>query len=412
MTKFPYNPFFTGIDIPDEFFCDRQDETAQMIRLIRNGNNIVLKSPRRIGKSSLIKHLFLQKDIAQNFNTLFVDILGTKNAADFQSELQRSFLKAPFSKGTKLQKHFETLLKSLYIDFGGIDSVSGSVQLPRVGITPSNLPAIPMEELFGFLEKQQKPTLVVFDEFQQIEYYPERMAAMLRKYIQQMNKTRFIFSGSSKHMLTTMFQISNQPFYKSAVPMDLDILQLSSYQDFCEKMFAKGGRTVESSAITFAYYLFGGETYLMQELMKEVFSATRDGDSVDKKTILASLSTLIDRKDGDYREILNRLDNKKERNTLFCIASEGVATKLTSSSMLKKYDLDNASSVQNAIDNLMDEKMPLIDRIAKGTYVLQDRLFELWIASKSGTLEAKFQDAQNRFKLQRAILERLPGLTD
>ena len=411
MTNLPNNPFFTGIDIPDEYFCDRKQETEGMIRLVKNGSNIVLKSPRRIGKSSLIKHLFCQKEIKENYNTLFVDIFGTKNATDFQVELQRSFLNASFAKGTKLQKEFETALKSLYVDLGSYDPVSGTLQLPKVGISPANLPIIPMDEIFGLLERQARPALVVFDEFQQIAYYPERMAAILRGHVQQMNNTRFIFSGSSRHMLTTLFQISNQPFYKSAVPMDLDILDLSAYKTFCKDMFDKGRRTISPDAIAFVYYLFVGETYLMQELMKEAYACSSEGDVLDKEFLQSSLLKVLGRKDTDYRDILNRLDNKKERNTLFCIASEGIATKITSSAMMKKYALDNASSVQNAIEKLMDEKLPLIDRIAKGTYVIQDRLLELWIAWKTGTLEIKFQDAENRFHRQRAIMESIPGIT-
>ncbi|MBO4434111.1 MAG: hypothetical protein J5769_01490 [Bacteroidales bacterium] len=52
------NPFFTTIMIPDEYFCDRDAETAKMLGYLQNGNNIVLKAQRRIGKSSLILHLF------------------------------------------------------------------------------------------------------------------------------------------------------------------------------------------------------------------------------------------------------------------------------------------------------------------------------------------------------------------
>ena len=39
MTKvsaLPANPFFSGIDIPDEYFCDRKVETAEIIKHIEN----------------------------------------------------------------------------------------------------------------------------------------------------------------------------------------------------------------------------------------------------------------------------------------------------------------------------------------------------------------------------------------
>lgn len=401
----PENPFFTSIDIPDAFFCDRKDETKTIIDTLRSGSNIVLKSPRRIGKSSLIKHVFGQREVSERYNTLFIDIYGTRNAADFHTEFQNALLRAPFTKGAKIKREFETLVKSAYLELGGYDSLSGKVSFPKLGFSPATLPKIPLADLFSFLEHTKKPNLIVFDEFQQIQDYPERMAAILRGHIQQMNNARFIFSGSSRHMLATMFQLSNQPFYKSAIPMDLGILSLESYVSFCEEMFHYGNKAIDRNAVAFIYYLFSGETYLMQEVMKESYSRISPGAMATKDTVLSSIEVLLARRETDYREILNRLTNQKERNTLYCIAIEGVARGLTSSAMMKKYRLDNASSVQNALENLGQDKLGIIERIAKGTYVVEDRLFELWIASRSGILDAKYEEAESRFLLQRSVTE-------
>lgn len=406
------NPFFTSTDIPDAFFCDRQQETEKIINLIRNGSNIVLKAPRRIGKSSLIKHVFGQNAVSRHYNTLYVDIYGTKNASDFHAEFQNTLLHAPFANRARIKKTFETMAKSAYLDLGNYDTVSGKVAFPKVGFIPATLPKVPLQDLFDYLEHTSKPNLIVFDEFQQIQDYPERMAAILRGYIQQMNNARFIFSGSSRHMLTTMFQLSNQPFYKSAVSMDLDILDMETYTDFCTRMFAFGNKTIDAEAVAFAYYLFCGETYLMQEVMKEAYSRTANKDICSKDIVLASIDELMSRKEIDYRDILSRLNNTKERNTLFCIAMEGIADGLTSSSIMKKYRLDNASAVQNALENLGQDKLALIEKIAKGTYILHDRLFELWIASKNGMLEDKYENAEKRFHIQREIVSRITGLED
>lgn len=359
------NPFFIYTDIPDEYFCDRDAETAKIIRHIQNGSNIVLKSPRRLGKSSLIKHLFKQKEISKEYNTLYVDIYGTKNARDFQSA------------------------------FAGC--------LPRLGFSPSEVSIMSLREMFDFLSKTKKPNLIVFDEFQQIQEYPERMAAILRSFVQESVNSRYIFCGSSRHMLTTMFQISNQPFYKSAVSMDLDIIPMPTYIEFCSRMFARGNKKIEEDAVQFTYSLFSGETYLMQMLMKELYATMPTGSTADIDDVKEALMVLLETKDIDYKELIDRLDNQKERKTLFCIAAEGIGKELTSSWMMKKYNLDNASSVQNALNNLGEDRMNLITRLCKGTYVLQDRLFELWIASKCGLLEQKYEAVPERFIEQREI---------
>lgn len=403
------NPFFTGIEIPEELFCDREQETALIIKHITNGSNIVLKSPRRLGKSSLIKHVLNQHTIKAGYNTLYIDIYGTKNAADFQFEFQSRLLSAPFAKGTRLKKEFEAFAKSAYLDFGSVDS-SGQIHLPRLGFSPGYLPRLSLKEMFDFLKNTEKPNIVVIDEFQQIQEYPERMSAILRSYIQEMGNTRFIFSGSSRHMLTTMFQLSNQPFYKSAESMDLDIIPLNTYTEFCGRMFAMFDKAIEKEAVELAYFLFSGETYLMQELMKEVFSSTATGKAAGVDSVKAAVTVMMERKDSDYRDILNRLNSKKERNTLLCIANEGIGRQLTASATMKKYELDNASSVQNALKNLGEENLNIISKIEKGVYTIQDRLFELWIADKGGYLERKYTEAAQRFKEQQSLEKSIPTI--
>lgn len=405
----PLNPFFTDTtDIPEEYFCDRKEETNTIIEYIVNGSNIVLKAPRRIGKSSLIKHIFNQPSIKDNYNTLYIDIYGTKNASDFRQELQRNFLNAPFAKDSKAKKNIESYLKSIQLDLGSY-SESG-FSLPKVGIGNFQAPQYTIDEIFNWFEKADKPGLIVFDEFQQIEDYPERMAGILRSYIQQMRRTKFIFCGSSRHMLNNMFSNYNQPFYNSAKPVDLDIISLSAYTEFVTSIFDSYEKVIDVESIEFAYYLFSGNTYLMQELMKSVFLETNKEKPANKSTLLKCLSSMIDGKDADYRDLINRLNSKKERNTLYCIAGEGIAKGLTSTAMMKRYDLDNASSVQNALENLCGESLKIAVKIAKGVYTLQDRLFELWIASRGCYLGMKLMNPKRRFEEERSIIEKLPEI--
>lgn len=58
---FTDNPFWLTTDIPDRYFCDREKETEDIIRFLRNRNNVVLKADRRVGKTSLLHHIAGQK---------------------------------------------------------------------------------------------------------------------------------------------------------------------------------------------------------------------------------------------------------------------------------------------------------------------------------------------------------------
>lgn len=401
--KRPDNPFFTGIQIPDEYFCDRTKETREIIDLIRNGNNVVMKAQRRIGKSCLIHHIINQEEIRRDYNTLYIDIFGTKNLNDFHLAFQNKLLNAPFAKAATIKRDFELLTKNINISLGVYNSITGSFSLPSIGTTPFQQPKIPMEQLFDFLEVTKKPNIIVIDEFQQIEFYPERTAAILRSFTQRTNNSKFIFSGSSSHMLTAMFQMNNQPFYKSAEPYDIKELPLDAYSQFCSRLFAEYDKEISEDSIKFLYYLFSGETAPMQETMNRVFRMVLPFQKCNTDIIQEAINDLLDNRDTSYREILNRIDRESTRKTLYCIAAMGIGENLTSSNTMKYYQLDNASSVQKSILSLLDEHSPQIRKIAKGKYVIDDRLFELWLAREGNYLDLKYSNAENRYIKQNKI---------
>ena len=57
------NPFVTNGYVSPEYFCDREKETAKIVSLLTNENNIALISPRRLGKTDLLRHCFGQPEI-------------------------------------------------------------------------------------------------------------------------------------------------------------------------------------------------------------------------------------------------------------------------------------------------------------------------------------------------------------
>lgn len=401
----PINPFYSGIDIPDEYFCDRVKETEEIINLIDNGFNIVLKSPRRIGKSSLIKHIFNQESIKNKYNTLFIDIYGTNNLDEFTGEFRKAFWEAPFARTERDKKSILSFLKGGYLQMNL--SPSGEFKSLRFGFSPSENTEMTLDAMFRFMEQTESPNIIAIDEFQTINEYPEKAAAILRSFVQQMNNTHFIFAGSSRHMLNRMFEYPSEPFYRSSTSMDLKVIPLESYTDFCTGMFAKYGKSINTEAVHLVYYLFQGNTFDMQSVMKFTFSSVSENGSAVCETVIGSVEGILNRRDQEFRETMSRLRNKKERNLVFCIASEGIAYGLTSSAMIKKYDLDSASSVQNAIKNLSREDFNLVQKMDKGTYILRDRFFELWLSKMNTSFDDKIAEAKERFFTQKAMSESL-----
>ena len=96
------NPFLVyGYESP-EYFCDREVETAQLISDLNNGWNITLFSPRRMGKTGLIKNVFyrLQHE-SRDAVCIYVDTFGTNDLSDFVQTFGTAILTAMLSKGEK-----------------------------------------------------------------------------------------------------------------------------------------------------------------------------------------------------------------------------------------------------------------------------------------------------------------------
>lgn len=76
--------------LSDEYFCNRIEETAFLLKQIVNGRNVALISPRRMGKTELIHHCMRQSDIVDNYIPIFVDIYATTSLAEFVYQLGKA----------------------------------------------------------------------------------------------------------------------------------------------------------------------------------------------------------------------------------------------------------------------------------------------------------------------------------
>ena len=77
------NPFIVTGKIEPEYFCDRVTESARLIKSVTNGNNLVIISPRRMGKTGLIQFCYDKSEIADEYYTFFIDILHTSSLREF-----------------------------------------------------------------------------------------------------------------------------------------------------------------------------------------------------------------------------------------------------------------------------------------------------------------------------------------
>ncbi len=371
------NPFVVGRYISDRYFCDRDKETAFLIKQMKNGRNLALISPRRMGKTGLIWHTFQQPQLNEEFYTFFVDIYATTSLSEFVYLLGKTIYKVLKPKKTLWSERFFQIVRSLRAGFK-LDVMTGEPVFD-IGLGDIQTPQTTLDEIFEYLECADKPCLVAIDEFQQIGSYEEKtVEALLRTKIQQCRQTLFIFSGSKRHVMNKMFNSSSKPFYQSAISMELNPIPIDVYADFAVRQFEERDKHIEKSVIETVYRQFDGCTWFVQMMMNELFSLTAGKAYCDATSLALARQNVIRSQEGTYKDLLSRLA-PRQKQVLQAIAKEGTAEGITSSAFIKKYNLPSASSVQAAVKPLLKSDIITLEN---GSCRVYDYFFSEWLRSE------------------------------
>ena len=374
MNAMIYNPFITSGYVSPEYFCDRENETRQLVQNIQGHSHTVLISPRRMGKTGLIEHCFNQEVIKNDYHTFFLDIYSTMNLNDFVFLLGNRICRSLKTKDKQLMEMFVKVVKSIQftIGFDEAGMMNGSFGLGDIKDSQKSL-----EEIFQYLEEAKRPCVVAIDEFQQIEKYPEKnVEALLRTYIQHCNNATFIFAGSQRHIIQNMFASASKPFYNSSNMMSLAPIAKEKYVEFAVRMFAIFGKVCAPEYIDNLYDTLEGHTWYMQAVLYLAFYMT------DKKCSPTIINEALIKRVTDNEDVFESMYyglSERQRSTLKAIAAEGKAKQTQSVAFIKKYGLTSASSVQSAIRQLMDKDLVTTE---KGSYRVDDLFFGFWLKNQ------------------------------
>ena len=167
------NPFIVTGKIEPEYFCDRVNESARLIKSITNGNNLVIISPRRMGKTGLIQFCYDKPEIANEYYTFFIDILHTSSLREFTHLLGRAIYDTLLPRSRKMATLFIQTIKSISGKFG-FDPITN---MPTFNVELGDIeqPEYTLDEIFQYLANADKPCIVAIDEFQQIAKYLSAM---------------------------------------------------------------------------------------------------------------------------------------------------------------------------------------------------------------------------------------------
>lgn len=366
------NPFLIYGYFSPEYFCDREIETAKMLDALQNERNLMLKAPRRMGKTGLIKNLFYRsREIEPQSMCFYMDIFSTQNLNDFVrlfaattlGELD-SLSKSTFTKITKFFKSCRPTIS--------IDSITNMPTL-SLDIAQSKEEAT-LKEIFEYLNASGKKCYIAIDEFQQIKEYPEKgVDALLRSYIQFTPNIHYIFSGSRQHLMDQMFIGTNSPFYMSTQNLNIDVISKDKYYAFAGNFFIANGYRLSNESFDYIYEKFEGHTWYIQCLLNRLYGYNMNIDNVS--VVVSAIAEIVDEYESNYQSYIY-LFKSNALKLLKAIAKEGRVVELTSGDFITKYKFKAASSVNTALLQLTGKDVVYLT--PKG-YIVYDRFLALWL---------------------------------
>lgn len=369
--RIPLNPFVLTGYVSPEYFCDRQKETDKIISALLNGRNITLTSPRRMGKTGLIHHVFHNMQENNDVKCFYVDLYQTDSLELLVKKLADTILGSLDSTEDKIVKNVVSFFKMLR-PVVTVDPMTGEPGF-KVDVEPGQ-GEYSLSEIFAYMEQSDYRCFVAFDEFQTIASYADKnVEALLRSHIQRLTNVNFIFSGSQRHVLENMFASASRPFYQSTQMMPLGTIDKSAYYAFSSDKMKYNRQSIDEESFDYLYTKLSSHTWYVHTLLNRLYESGYG--TIDKTTVDDIMADILLENEGTFQTFL-RLVTPIQAKVLYAIASEGTIKEIQGKSFLTRYQLGAASTVKTAVKSLTEKEL-LLDN--NGEYQIYDRFFGLWL---------------------------------
>ena len=367
------NPFnYTGV-VTGKAFCNRKKELADLLRLMRAGQNVLLYSHRRYGKTSLVQRVFDQMTAGRPKTAgIFVDLYGTVSEKEFVNALLQGF--------SQVEPTADRLLKTAKKLFAGlrlsvtVDPNTGGANL-ALASAPGNPEAL-LDTAMTVLERyaRQRKLAVVLDEFQEVAHYAESgFEKRLRAHIQHHANIAYVFCGSQRHLLTELFHDENRAFYRIAEPYPIERIEADAYVQWASALFAEKGTPPDPALLHAVCTRCENHPMYVQQFLFHLWSCRRP--SVEELDRIEA--DILQRNQNGYLNLWESL-TLNQKKALKLVAATG-GQKMYNAEALQQVGFSAGSQLKRALDSLTARS--ILEK--NGAYRIQDVLFARWVAQLS-----------------------------
>jgi len=378
------NPFVYGEVVPGEAFVDRETELDRLVSDLGSGQKVFLISPRRYGKSSLIRQAL---DALRRRGALTIDV--TVSSYSSYLAFLEGYARAIASVESRWDRARTWLTEAIAstrpeIRYEPKDTGLGrfSVAFPQV-TTARDLNRLANEvfALPGRLAADRKRTVVVaLDEFQAIDSFNGgSVEHALRAAAQHQRQVGYVCAGSEPSLMEKMIG-SRRPFYKAGPVMRLQKISPTIFGDFIERRFTKSGIRPEPGLAEAIVDLAGNLPYDVQRLAHETWDdvRARGGRRATLEDLHGTLARLLSEQETIFEALWQRL-TLQQRATLRAVVLQA-GREMHSADARSRHRLGGPSSIQTSLAALTKQDVLLKEG---PRYVVVDSLLREWVARRT-----------------------------
>lgn len=386
------NPFVYGEVVPRSAFVDREAEIDRLTRDLLAGQKVFLISPRRYGKSSLLRQA-LAETARRGALTAEITVSSYSSYVAFLEGYARALV----SLATRADRALGWLRDRL----GGIrpevrlepdakGAAAMMVSFPAAR-TPRDVSRL-AQEVFALpgriAEARRRPLAIALDEFQAIASFDRdggraprmhQVEHALRAAVQHQRQVGYVFSGSEPSLMEAMLGRS-RPFYKAGPVMRLAKIPAGDFARFVEARFSATGISPGPGLGAAIVELAGNLPYDVQRLAHELWDDARaEGETrAGVDSLHRTLRRILGEQDALFEAAWQRLTLAQRAALRAAVLEDG--RELLAADTRARYRLGGASSVQASLSALVRD-----DVLAREgpRFTMVDSLFREWVARRT-----------------------------
>ncbi len=368
-------PFIFGKLAVDQNFTNRSAEIIKLKQNFISGINTILISPRRWGKSSLVKKAAMEVESEQkNIRIIYLDMFNIRTEEDFYKRLSEAVLKASGGKLEEsmsfIRKFLKQWIPKITISPDAVQEMSLSLNWEEVKNKPDEI--LDLAESIA-IEKQLK-LVVCIDEFQNLSNFSDPLGFQkkIRSHWQQHQHVTYCLYGSKRHMMIEVFTRQSMPFYKFGDLIFLPKISTKDWIIFIQERFLATNKNVSEQQAERIALLAENHPYYVQQLSQLCWFRT-SGELLDKDIDLA-MESLVMQLSLLFQNITENLATTQV-NYLKTLIDE--ARMLSSKEVINTYHLGSSANVSRIKAALINKE--IIDDQAVGNPQIQDPVYKFWL---------------------------------